>query len=149
MPWNMQDYPSSLKNLNKTTRKKAIDIANALIDEGYDDNRAIPIATEQAKEWYENASESEREDFLKNEDPTKRKTNQHSRPELLDDIELVIPHEDNQWAVQSKRAKKPAKVFDNKEDAIEYGESIAKNKQTGLQIQKKDGSIQDEINYEQ
>lgn len=145
----MQDYPSSLKNLNKTTRKKAIDIANALIDEGYDDNRAIPIATEQAKEWYENASESEREDFLKNEDPTKRKTNQHSRPELLDDIELVIPHEDNQWAVQSKRAKKPAKVFDNKEDAIEYGESIAKNKQTGLQIQKKDGSIQDEINYEQ
>lgn len=62
---------------------------------------------------------------------------------------MVIPHEDNQWAVQSKRAKKPAKVFDNKEDAIEYGESIAKNKQTGLQIQKKDGSIQDEINYEQ
>lgn len=145
----MQDYPSSLKNLNKTTRKKAIDIANALVDEGYDDNRAIPIATEQAKEWYENASNSEREDFLKNEDPTKRKTNQHSRPELLDDIELVIPHENNQWAVQSKRAKKPAKIFDNKEDAIEYGKSIAENKKTGLQIQKKDGSIQDEINYEQ
>lgn len=149
MPWNMQDYPSSLKNLNKITRKKAIDIANALVDEGYDDNRAIPIATEQAKEWYENASKSEREDFMKNEDPTKRTTKQHSRPELLDDIETVTPHEDNQWAVQSKRAKKPAKVFDNKEDAIEYGKSVAKNKQTGLQIQKNDGSIQDEINYEQ
>ena len=56
MPWNMKDFPASMKNLDKLTRKKAIDIANALLDEGYPDSRAIPIAIDQAKEWYENAS---------------------------------------------------------------------------------------------
>lgn len=54
MPWNMKDYPSSLKNLNEDVRKKAIDIANAMVDEGYNESRAIPIATQQAKSWYEN-----------------------------------------------------------------------------------------------
>lgn len=44
MPWNMKDFPASMKNLDKLTRKKAIDIANALLDEGYPDSRAIPIA---------------------------------------------------------------------------------------------------------
>lgn len=50
MPWNMKDFPASMKNLDKLTRKKAIDIANALLDEGYPDSRAIPIAIDQAKE---------------------------------------------------------------------------------------------------
>ena len=36
MPWNMKDFPASMKNLDKLTRKKAIDIANALLDEGSD-----------------------------------------------------------------------------------------------------------------
>ncbi len=49
MPWNMNDYPSSLKNLDKPVRKKAIDIANAMLDEGYDEGKAIPIATKQAE----------------------------------------------------------------------------------------------------
>jgi uncharacterized protein YdaT len=34
MPWNMTDYPASMKNMDKLTRKKAIDIANALIRRG-------------------------------------------------------------------------------------------------------------------
>src|SRR5690625_3978335 len=120
MPWNMDDYPSSLKNFNKATKKKAIDIANALVDEGYNENRAIPIATEQAKKWYDNVSKNERENYVQNEDPTKRKSNNHSRPELLDKEEMVIPHGDK-WAVQSKGAKKPTKIFDYKEGAIDYG----------------------------
>lgn len=56
MPWSMKDYPASLKNLEKPVKKKAIEIANAMIDEGYEDGRAIPIATSKAKEWAENAS---------------------------------------------------------------------------------------------
>jgi uncharacterized protein YdaT len=51
MIWTLQDYPSSMKNLNEETRKKAIDIANSMVDEGYAESRAIPIAIEQAKEW--------------------------------------------------------------------------------------------------
>lgn len=146
MPWTMNDYPSSLKSLSKTTRKKAIDIANALIDEGYREENAIPIATTQAKEWYDNASQEERDDYLQNGEPTKRQSNQHSRPELLDKPEMVVPHEEG-WAVKSKDAKKPAKVFSNKSAAIDYGKSVAKNKQTRLIIHKQDGSKQKDIQY--
>jgi len=50
MPWTQQDYPDSLKNLDPKVRKKAIDIANRLVeDEAMDEGRAIAIATSQAK----------------------------------------------------------------------------------------------------
>ncbi|HEX3052514.1 MAG TPA: hypothetical protein VHP83_17770 [Aggregatilineaceae bacterium] len=54
MPWNKHDYPDSLKNFRADVREKAIEIANALLDEGYEEGRAIAIATAQAKEWADN-----------------------------------------------------------------------------------------------
>lgn len=49
VPWNKNDYPNSMKNLDKDVREKAIEIANALLDEGYEDGKAIPIAIDRAK----------------------------------------------------------------------------------------------------
>jgi uncharacterized protein YdaT len=57
MPWTRKDYPVSMKNLDPKVREKAIDIANRLVEDGYDDDRAIPIAIAQAKTWYENRGE--------------------------------------------------------------------------------------------
>lgn len=54
MPWNKQDYPVSMKNLKPRVRHKAIEIANALLDEGYEEGRSIAIATAKAEEWDEN-----------------------------------------------------------------------------------------------
>jgi uncharacterized protein YdaT len=55
MPWSKTDYPDSLKNFTARVRNKAIEIANALMrDEGFDEGKAIAIATAQAKEWAEN-----------------------------------------------------------------------------------------------
>ncbi|TCI24704.1 MULTISPECIES: hypothetical protein [Exiguobacterium] len=71
MPWNMKDYPESLKNFDPLVKKKAIDIANALIAQGYSDQKAIPIATEQAKKWHEHATNEERQDFKDAPDPQK------------------------------------------------------------------------------
>ncbi|WP_213421132.1 DUF2188 domain-containing protein [Bhargavaea massiliensis] len=51
MPWNGQDYPDSFKNLDGPVREKAIEIANALVRDGYEDSRAIPIALERAREY--------------------------------------------------------------------------------------------------
>ncbi|PLT28712.1 hypothetical protein CUU66_17035 [Peribacillus deserti] len=51
MPWNKDDYPNSMKNLDEPVREKAIEIANALLEEGYEDGRAIPIAIDKAKEY--------------------------------------------------------------------------------------------------
>ncbi|BAU65543.1 hypothetical protein STA3757_29310 [Stanieria sp. NIES-3757] len=54
MPWTYDDYPTSMKNLTAEVRRKAIDIANALLDDGYEEGRAIPIATAQAEKWAKN-----------------------------------------------------------------------------------------------
>ncbi|MBB6674989.1 DUF2188 domain-containing protein [Cohnella nanjingensis] len=53
MPWTKKDYPDSLQNFMAPVRNKAIEIANALLEEGYEEGRAISIATAKAKEWGE------------------------------------------------------------------------------------------------
>ncbi|MGM8365423.1 DUF2188 domain-containing protein [Virgibacillus sp. W0181] len=150
MPWTMNDYPSSLKNLDKITKMKAIDIANAMVDEGYDEDSAIPIATEQAKEWVENASGEELKRFKNNAQLTKRSEEgkqYENNPERLDEAEEVVGHE-NGWAVQSSGAKNASHVFRLKGDAVEQAKEIAKNKGTRLIVYKKDGSIQEERTFE-
>lgn len=77
MPWNMTDYPPSMKNLEELVRKKAIAIGNALLADGYPDDRAIPIAIKQAKEWYENADKSEKKEFSEEKNPSK--TDKHEK----------------------------------------------------------------------
>lgn len=149
MPWNMDDYPSSMKNLGEVTRKKAIDIANAMIDEGYDEGRAIPIAIDQAKEWKENASDKELKEYEKEGDPTERSEEgrkYESNPERMEEGELVISHEDG-WAVKSSGAERASQVFDSKKEAIDRGKEIASNKGTALTVYKKDGSVEDELDF--
>lgn len=53
MPWNSDYFPSSMKHLPTPVREKAIEIANALLDEGMDEGKAIRIAIAKAKEWAE------------------------------------------------------------------------------------------------
>ncbi len=62
MPWNKNDYPASMKNLDERVRDKAVEIANALLDEGYEEGRAIAIATSKAEEWDENHPEGKDKD---------------------------------------------------------------------------------------
>ena len=38
MPWTLDDYPNSWKNFEPLERKKAIDIGNALLKDGYDED---------------------------------------------------------------------------------------------------------------
>ena len=51
VPWTELRYPPSMANLPAGVRRKAIAIANALLEEGYDEGRAIRIAIAQAKRW--------------------------------------------------------------------------------------------------
>ena len=51
MPWDETRYPPSMKRLPPLVRAKAIEIANALLEEGYDEGMAIRVAIAKAKEW--------------------------------------------------------------------------------------------------
>ncbi|HTN50378.1 MAG TPA: hypothetical protein VMK32_13195 [Burkholderiaceae bacterium] len=51
MPWTLERFPSSMRHLSEVTRAKAIDIANALLDEGMEEGRAIRIGIARAEAW--------------------------------------------------------------------------------------------------
>lgn len=51
MPWNELRYPAAMEHLDPLVRAKAIEIANALLNEGHDEGFAIRVAISRAKEW--------------------------------------------------------------------------------------------------
>ena len=53
MPWTSAYYPVSMKNLPPAVREKAIAIANALLEGGRPEGKAIRIAIARAKHWAE------------------------------------------------------------------------------------------------
>lgn len=53
MPWTADRYPPSMQHLAPVVRAKAIEIANALLEEQMEEGKAIRIAIARAKEWAE------------------------------------------------------------------------------------------------
>ena len=51
MVWNKENYPAEMKYLEEATRNKAIEIANSLLKDDYDKQRAIAMAITQANQW--------------------------------------------------------------------------------------------------
>jgi len=58
MPWSSDYIPTAMKHLPPIVREKAIEIANALLEEGMDEGKAIRIAIAKAKQWAERHWES-------------------------------------------------------------------------------------------
>ncbi len=56
VPWNESYFPRSMENLSPVVRAKAVEIANALLAQGYDEGKAIRIAIAQAKRWAQRAA---------------------------------------------------------------------------------------------
>lgn len=50
MPWSANDYPSSMKGLSPAVRRHAIEIANAILQDGGDEGTAIATGISRAKE---------------------------------------------------------------------------------------------------
>lgn len=148
MPWNMNDYPTSMKNLAPLIRKKAIDIGNALLVDGYPDDRAISIAISQAEKWYQEASAADKKAFEQEANPTKQdshKQDKHAGKLLT--AAVNVKYKDGQWLVISDSAEKASNTFTHKQEAVERAQEIARNKQTKLKIYKQDGTLQETKEY--
>lgn len=138
MPWTKSDYPDSMKNLNEYTRLKAIDIANAMVEDGYEEKRAIPIAINQAKEWYEDASNKEKSD-LKEKDITDHKKDENSSVGLKDeDVIVEYSEEDKSWRVISKGAKRSDSLHNTKKEAVKRAEEIIEYRDAKIIKKKKE-----------
>ena len=138
MPWTKSDYPDSMKNLNEYTRLKTIDIANAMVEDGYEEKRAISIAINQAKEWYEDASNKEKSD-LKEKDITDHKKDENSSVGLKDeDVIVEYSEEDKSWRVISKGAKRADSLHNTKKEAVKRAEEIIEYRDAKIIKKKKE-----------
>lgn len=145
MPWNMQDYPNNLKNFDEVERKKIIEIMNAMEAAGYKEEDLIPIAIQQGKEWYQNASDKEISEVKHASNPKKsdKHDTESANPDLMDeDVQVKFDHELEQWQVITVKAERAADTFDLKEDAVKRAKEIADNKGTKVIAYTKDGKRQ-------
>lgn len=119
MPWNKNDYPDSMKNLDAAVREKAIEIANALIQDNYEEGRAISIATSQARK----AIHGDEEDRVRYE---------------------VISRETD-WVLRKTDGRRAIFVENTKENLLQKAKPYV-NEQNGiLIIYEEDGSVEDTL----
>lgn len=119
MPWTKKNYPDAMNNLEEEVRNKAIDIANALIEEEYNEGRAISIAISRAKEWYENRGNDTSSDVTHH----------------------LVPEED-QWILKSLKGSKRL-MFETKEEAMNKVKDMSKNQAMKVMIHDSNGKFQE------
>ena len=50
--WSTSHFPAAMRSLNPTTRAKAIEIANHLLEQGQLDNhRVVAVSIDEARRW--------------------------------------------------------------------------------------------------
>lgn len=143
MPWSNTDYPASMKNLTAEVRQKAIDIANALVQEDeYEEGRAIAIATAQAEKWAKHRNKPIRKKSA--EGSTGQAV--ESGPETSDYPIHVIPNpKSDGWLV--KQGKKRLAQGKAKGDVLNKAREKSKSQHVSLCIHDDSGKMVDEENY--
>lgn len=139
MPWNEKDYPASMKNLEPIVKRKAIDIANAMVKEGYKEENAIPIAISQAKEWAQEADKQDKRELKKKDITDHENDPQNTSARLQDkDVEVKYDKEEEVWLVITQGAKRADSKHSTKKEAEKRAREIAENKEVGVKIYNKD-----------
>ena len=118
MPWSKNDYPDSFENLNEDVRNKAIEVANALLREGYDEDRAIPIALDTAKDY-----------IKKDEDKPVYEIRKH----------------DDGWQLKKKDSDRAIQIEDTKEDLLDEAKRYVTKHKGELRIYKGDDTLEDTL----
>lgn len=129
MPWDENNYPASMKNLRTLVRRKAIDIANAMLAEGHQEEDAIPIAISQAKKWAEDASTKEKTE-LKQKDIADHPFEGVSRGARLMKRDVQVIKGEKGYAVQTVGAKRPGSWHKSKQEAVKRAQEIAEKRGT-------------------
>ncbi|HEX2976568.1 MAG TPA: DUF2188 domain-containing protein [Bacteroidales bacterium] len=127
-----------MKNLPEEVRVKAIEIANALLEEkDMDEGIAIATAISRAKDWAANRGK-------KTENPEKSRI---SDVKEHGEDRYVIPYEKSKWAIKVEGENEIEKVFSNKKEAVAQAREEAMKANASLTIQKRTGRLQRRISY--
>jgi uncharacterized protein YdaT len=144
MPWRKNDYPVSMKNLQPRVREKAVEIANALLKDGYEEGRAIAIATAKAKEWDDDhpkhEARSQKGDSYK-PDSANKDTDKDNSSNLH-----VVPDGDG-WAIKEEGAHGARLHAETKVEAVEKAKQWASDANKSAIVHRKDGTVEHSHNY--
>ncbi|MBS4220870.1 DUF2188 domain-containing protein [Bacillus sp. FJAT-49711] len=119
MPWSKHDYPVSMKNLPDEVRNKAIEIANALVEDDKDEGRAISIGIAQARKYFEDGHD--------------------------DRTEYHVMGDGEDWVLKRKDGERAIKREDTKEDLLEEAKEYVKDHNGVLFVHNKDGDISQKL----
>jgi len=137
MPWTKSDYPDSMKNLPEQVRNKAIEIANALLDEkNMDEGILIATAISRAKDWAAIRGKKTEDTEKSNVSDVKK----HGQDRY------VIPY-DGEWAIKVEGRSRIHKVFHSKREAVEQARKEARKANASLTIQRKTGKVEKRVSY--
>lgn len=140
MPWSKNDYPDAMKNLDEKTRNKAIEIANELLKDDYNEGRAISIAISRAKEWAKDHTRSN----SSSSSSSNKKGNSSNSSSKGDKDQHLVPHGDK-WAIKKEKSDQASYTFETKKEALDKAKEMAKNQSVNIVIHRKDGTIEDTI----
>lgn len=119
MPWSKNDYPASWKNLSSDVRNKAVEIGNVLLREGYEEGRAIAIATDRAEKYVDGDSE--------------------------DKPEYHVESNGNGWELTKEGSNKAIYKEDTKKDLLDKAKSYVNEHDGILVIHNGDGEVADRL----
>ncbi|GIN19847.1 MAG TPA: DUF2188 domain-containing protein [Bacillus bacterium] len=119
MPWSKNDYPESMKNLPDDIRDKAIEIANALLEEDYSEGRAISIGIAQARKYIEGDDDN--------------------RPEYH------VEPDGEDWILKKKDGLKAIMREETKKNLLDRAKEYVNDRDGMLVIHKTDGSVSDRL----
>jgi uncharacterized protein YdaT len=137
MPWTKSNHPKAMESLPAEVRNKAIEIANALLEEtSMNEGISIATAISRAKDWAANRGK-----------PTEKKSTKSKRVDVKKHGEdrHVTPAEHG-WRVIREKGKRP-EVYDTKKEAVEAAKEEAKEANATLTIHRKDGKVERRISY--
>lgn len=120
MPWTKTDYPDSMKNLDAEIRNKAIEMANAMIEDGMEEGRAISIATARARDYVNGTDDS-------------------SRPHY------IVKWKEDEWVLMKKVGERAIKKAATKEALLEEAKPYVNEQDGILTVYKEDGSVADTL----
>ncbi|TWT24693.1 DUF2188 domain-containing protein [Planomicrobium sp. CPCC 101110] len=118
MPWSNENYPDSFKNLNDDVRSKAIEIANALLRDGYEEGRAIPIALDRARKSVHGEEEQP--------------------------VYEIRAHDDG-WQLKKKDSKKAILIEETKAELMGEAKRYVNKHNGELRIFTEDGTLEDTL----
>ncbi|WP_342527811.1 DUF2188 domain-containing protein [Chryseomicrobium sp. FSL W7-1435] len=118
MPWTKKDYPDSMKNLDVAVRNKAIEMANAMLDEGMEEGRAISIATSKARDYVSGSDNSSRPGYL-------------------------VKSHNNNWVLMKENGERAIKTAATKDALLDEAKEYVNEKEGILKVYKLDGTVED------